>query len=156
MNPLLRLAFNLYRLKWRIMRPITLGVRIMLIANEEIVLVRHTYQAGWQFPGGGMKRGETTVQAAQREAGEEVGARLLRAPALFGLYTNVAEGKTDHIALFLSEDFVLEQPTDRWEIQECRSFPLAAIPQGLGPGYRRRIGELDRYRQQCAPMMGWW
>lgn len=153
MNLLLRLAYQLYRLKWRVLRPITLGVRIMLIDNDRIVLVRHTYQEGWQFPGGGMKRGESVAEAARREAVEETGARLLREPALFGLYTNVAEGKSDHIVLFLSEDFVLEQPTDRWEIQACAFFDLHALPEGLSGGYRRRIGE---YFEGNAPYLERW
>ncbi|RIK25206.1 MAG: hypothetical protein DCC55_40765 [Chloroflexi bacterium] len=153
MNPLLRLAYELYRLKWRILRPITLGVRIMLIDNGRIVLVRHTYQEGWQFPGGGMKWGETVADAARREAVEETGARLAQEPALFGLYTNVAEGKSDHIALFLSEDFVLEQATDRWEIRACESFDLHNLPDGLSGGYRRRISE---YFEGNVPYLKRW
>jgi 8-oxo-dGTP pyrophosphatase MutT (NUDIX family) len=153
MNPLLRLAYQLYQLKLRILRPITLGVRIMLIDRGRIVLVRHTYQEGWQFPGGGMKRGETTAEAARREAMEETGARLLRDPVLFGIYTHLAEGKSDHIALFLSEDFVLEQPTDRWEIAACELFDLRALPDGLSSGYRRRIGE---YFAGDSPYVGRW
>jgi 8-oxo-dGTP pyrophosphatase MutT (NUDIX family) len=153
MNPLLRLAYQLYQLKLRILRPITIGVRIMLIDNGRIVLVRHTYQEGWQFPGGGMKRGETTAEAARREAVEETGARLLREPVLFGIYTHLAEGKSDHIALFVSEHFVLEQPTDRWEIAACEFFDLHALPDGLSGGYRRRISE---YFAGNAPYVGRW
>jgi len=153
MNPLLRLAYLGYQWKARLLRPITIGVRIMLVAQGEIVLVRHTYQPDWQFPGGGMKWGETLAEAAEREAREEVGARLLQAPILVGLYTNVAEGKSDHIGLFLSENFVLETPTDRWEIAEQRRFPLDQLPENLSKAYRRRIGD---YRAGQFPNIVRW
>lgn len=153
MNPILRLAYLVYRLKWRITRPITMGVRIMLIRENHVVLVRHTYQPGWQFPGGGVKWGENLAEAAVREANEEVGAQLLRPPTLFGIYTNVGEGKSDHIALFLSEDFVLEQASDRWEIQSCQTFALEALPPDLGAGYVRRLGD---YQENRPPYVQRW
>ncbi len=153
MNPLLRLAYLAYQWRGRLLRPITVGVRILLVEQGEVVLVRHTYQPGWQFPGGGMKWGETLAEAAQREAREEVGARLLAEPSLFGIYTNLAEGKSDHIALFFSENFVLETPTDRWEIAECRRFPVTDPPSDLHGGYRRRLRE---YLSGNRPITGVW
>jgi ADP-ribose pyrophosphatase YjhB (NUDIX family) len=153
MTLLLRLAYALYQLKGRLLRSVTVGVRIMLIANRRIVLVRHTYHPGWQFPGGGVKWGESLAAAACREAHEEVGACLLRPPTLFGLYHNLGEGKSDHIALFLSEDFVLEQATDHWEIDECQSFALDELPADLGAGYRRRVRE---YLERDDPYQERW
>jgi ADP-ribose pyrophosphatase YjhB (NUDIX family) len=141
MNPFLRLAYQLYRLRWRIFRPITVGVRMLLVQDGTVLLVRHTYQAGWQFPGGAIKFGETLLSAAMREAYEEVGAHFPVEPRLLGLYTNVAEGKSDHVALFVSDQFTLGQPSDRWEIAERRAFPLTELPGGLGPAYGRRIQE---------------
>jgi ADP-ribose pyrophosphatase YjhB (NUDIX family) len=141
MTLLMRLAYLLFRLKWRILRPVSVGVRIMLIKEETIWLVSHTYQAGWQFPGGGVKWGESLAAAAAREAYEEVGARLLRPPRLFGIYHNLAEGKSDHVALFLSEEFEVGQPTDKWEIQSRAAFVLNQLPADLGAGYRRRVNE---------------
>jgi ADP-ribose pyrophosphatase YjhB (NUDIX family) len=153
MNPLLQLAYWLMRLKWRILRPITVGVRILLVQEQKVVLVSHSYQKGWQFPGGGVKWGETLAGAAIREAREEVGAQLLGDPILFGLYTNVSEGKSDHVVLFLSETFVLGQPTDRWEIRRCELFDLNALPPELGAGYRRRLQE---YGAGQWPYVGRW
>ena len=141
MKYVLWLAYQLYRLQWRILRPVSVGVRMMLIQDGKIVLVRHTYQPGWQFPGGGVKWGESLQAAAAREAREEAGVRLLGQPSLFGIYHNLSEGKSDHVALFLSEDFVLEQPTDQWEIHSCVAFRLDELPTDLGAGYRRRVTE---------------
>ena len=67
----MKIIFLLARIYWKIFRPLTWGVRLMLIKNDEIVLVRHTYRDGWFLPGGGLKRRETFTAAARREAHEE-------------------------------------------------------------------------------------
>jgi ADP-ribose pyrophosphatase YjhB (NUDIX family) len=152
-NTLLRLAYKLYRVKWQITRPIMLGVRIMLIQEHQIVLVRHSYQAHWYFPGGAVNRGETVVQAAMREAGEEVGAAFLREPGLLGIYLNLFEGKSDHIAVFCSDAFTLQKPTDRWEIAERGTFALNYLPTDRSPGCTRRIHD---YLAGNRPYMGKW
>ena len=48
------------RLYARTRRGMTLGVR-GLVTNEagEVLLIKHTYLAGWYLPGGGVERGET-------------------------------------------------------------------------------------------------
>ncbi len=153
MNWLLNWAYRLYALQWRVTRPITLGVRILLIQDHQVLLVRHTYQAEWHFPGGGLKRGETVAEAVRREAREEVGAHLLEPPQLLGLYTAYHSGKSDHIATFVCHDFVLHTPTDRWEIHQCRPFPLDALPADLSPGSARRIRD---YLQGNWPYAGRW
>jgi 8-oxo-dGTP pyrophosphatase MutT (NUDIX family) len=138
-NPLLVLAYQLYRLKHRLLRSVTVGVRILLIQDGQVLLVRHTYHDGWQFPGGGVKYGETLAQAATREALEETGAQLTETPRLLGVYTYFGEGKSDHVLVFYSEQFLLTQATDRWEIAEARLFPIAEPPTDLLAGYRRRL-----------------
>ena len=51
--------------------------------------MRSSYQAGWNFPGGGVKRGETPDAAARRELAEEIGLlapRLLPAGEAAGIW----------------------------------------------------------------------
>ena len=45
-------------------------------ADGAILLVRHSYRRRWGFPGGLLNRGETPVEAAHREAREEVGLAI--------------------------------------------------------------------------------
>ena len=52
MTYLLRLAYLLMRAWSWLVRPIGLGVRMILMQGDEVVLVRHTYMPGWHFPGG--------------------------------------------------------------------------------------------------------
>lgn len=134
---LIKLAFQLSRLYWFLARPVTLGTRIILLQEGEIVLVKHSYQEGWYLPGGGVKRGETLEQAIRREAAEECGAALNQIQFL-GIYTNFIDYKSDHIALFLSQDFSITNLHDR-EIERVAMFPIHQIPVKLSPGSHQKI-----------------
>ena len=138
---MMRLLFLGYRIYCFIFRPIVMGVRVMLIQNGGVLLVRQTYLPGWFMPGGGVKRGETLEEAIRREAREEVGAEM-KGLKLVGAYTNFDGFKSDHNILFLCTDFTRSGQPDR-EIAEVRSFPLDALPKDVWPGHRQR---LDEYR----------
>src|SRR3989304_879409 len=94
---LLYLGFRIYSF---IFRPIRMGVRVMMIQDGNVWLVRPTYLRGWVMPGGGLKRGETLEEAARREAREETGAELGKI-TLMGAYSNLTEWNTDHNIVFI-------------------------------------------------------
>jgi ADP-ribose pyrophosphatase YjhB (NUDIX family) len=135
----LSLRYRLLRWWWKLRRPITVGVRVLLLREEGVLLVRHTYQDGWYLPGGGVQRGETLAEAAGREAAEEVGAAL-GALSLLGVYTNTYEGKSDHIAVFACDEFTLSGETDG-EIERYAFYRLDELPADASPGTRRRVDE---------------
>lgn len=139
---MLRILYRLFQVYLFIVRPLTLGVRVMLIRDGKALLLRQTYMDGWFMPGGRIEKNETTEQAARREAREEVGAEL-HSLSLLGVYSNFKEWKSDHNVLFLCEDFELSGKHDQ-EIAELRFFPLEALPSDVWPGHRRRLLE---YRQ---------
>ena len=143
---MLRLVYLAYQVYCFFFRPLTLGVRVMLIKDGNVLLVRHTYLDGWFMPGGGVKRGETLDQAARREALEEVGAQLNEI-SLIGAYSHFLEWKSDHNILFFSNDFTSNGRYDR-EIAEVRFFPLEKLPDNLYPSHRRR---LEEYRAGSKP-----
>jgi ADP-ribose pyrophosphatase YjhB (NUDIX family) len=134
-----RLLHRAARIYWRVARPTTVGVKVLLVRDGEVALVRHTYQDLWFLPGGGVKKGETFEEAARRELHEEVGAQLgeLR---LLGVYSSFTEAKSDHIAVFVSSPSSIEGARS-WEIEECRFFPTESLPPDCGSGDRRRIAE---------------
>jgi len=149
---MMRLLFLGYRIYCFIFRPKLLGVRVMLIQNGQVLLVRHTYLPGWFLPGGGVNRGETLDEAARREAREEVGAEM-GALKMVGAYTNFEGFKSDHNILFLCTDFDLRGQPDR-EIAEVRSFPLDNLPDNVWPGHRLRLEEYLAGKE--IPQFGEW
>ena len=139
MHRLARWLYQANRVRWWLTRPVTLGVRLIPVRAGQVLLVKHTYQREWYLPGGGVKRGETLEAAVRREADEEVGATL-GALRLFGVYTNFYEYKSDHVVVFVCEDFTLTGATDR-EIERFAFFALDDLPPGTSPGSRRRLRE---------------
>ncbi len=133
----IKLAYLLLRVYWFLVRPVTLGVRILLFKDGKFVLVKHSYQDAWYLPGGGIKRGETFEQAILREAAEECGARINQM-RFVGVYDNLDDYKNDHIVLFLSEDFIIDKKGDS-EIEQVSEFSYQQLPDNISPGSRRKI-----------------
>jgi len=152
MGKLARLLYRINRLRCYVMRPITVGVRLILSQDQTVLLVKHTYQSHWYLPGGGVKRGETLEEAARREAAEDLGAKLgnLR---LFGVYTNFYEYKSDHVIVFTCADFTLTGKTDH-EIEGFDLFRPDDLPEGTSPGSWRRIQEY--VSSDAPPFVGAW
>lgn len=149
---MLRLLYELYRIFLFFTRPLTLGVRVILLHGGSVLLVRQTYMNGWFLPGGGMKKGETFEQAARREAHEEVGAEI-KSLSLFGAYSNFSEWKSDHNIVFVARQFRLTGSHDH-EVAEMRFFPLDQLPRDLWPGHRRRLDEIRKARRRSKSGKG--
>jgi 8-oxo-dGTP pyrophosphatase MutT (NUDIX family) len=153
MSFLAQIIHGAQRAAWVLGRPITLGVRVLLIQDGQVLLVQHRYgrKNVWYLPGGGVKRRETPEQAIRREAREEVGATLedLR---LFGVFSNFSEGKSDHVLIFSCTAFALATAGD-WEITRFRFFPMTQPPPDVSPGTLRRI---EDYLTKTPPVWGRW
>jgi len=66
------LFYLLWPLVW-IYAPLTRRVRVVILAKNEVLVVKNWFGSGyWQLPGGGIKMGESVVAAAQRELDEEL------------------------------------------------------------------------------------
>lgn len=152
MKLLLRIADRVRRLWWRAAGPRTIGVRGVVRDGEgRVLLVRHTYGPPlWHLPGGGVKRRESLTDAVRRELREEVGV-LAGELRLHGTFSNLQEGKSDHIAVFVVEDWT-ERETTHAEIDARRFFAVDALPDEVSPGTRRRLDELGR----SGPASGDW
>src|SRR5690349_24475272 len=79
-----------------LLSPVVFGVAaFMQDKHGRILLVRHTYQPGWLFPGGGVGRGEPPEHALARELKEEVGFTRGSEPKFVQLYTRRAGWATN-------------------------------------------------------------
>lgn len=139
-----RMLHQMRRLYWRIFRPVTLGVAAVLVDNQErVFLVKNSYRDGWHLPGGGVKRGETMMQAIQRELREEIGYRSTSEPReILGIYSNFTDRNFDHVVVFVIRNAEVDIPTsDNFEIEAARAFPLRELPADVGAGSSRRIRE---------------
>ena len=124
----------------------------MMIQDDKVWLVRHTYIPGWFLPGGGIKRGETLEKATRREVFEETGADLGEV-SLMGVYTSFVQWRTDHTTVFICRDFTITGKSDG-EIAEVGSFSLDDLPSNFFSSHRLR---LDEYRAgKNIPQFGEW
>jgi 8-oxo-dGTP pyrophosphatase MutT (NUDIX family) len=141
-NPLLNLLYRLQRLLWRLFRPRTRGVKVMLFNHAgEIVLIRNSYGRSDLFllPGGGIRPFETPAAAAAREVKEELGCGVADL-AFVATYFSTAQGKRDTIHLFRARA-VGPARADGVEVAEARYFPLDRLPPNTSPATARRLAE---------------
>ncbi len=134
---------------WRWQRPLTLGVRAMVLdeASGRVLLVKQTYAKGWVFPGGGVERRETALQSVHREIEEETGVTVSGSPHLLGLYSNEAVFRGDHVAVYVFKQWRrLRDFRPDYEIAAADFFPLDDLPDDITPGTRRRIEEMQGKR----------
>ncbi|MBI1210385.1 MAG: NUDIX domain-containing protein [Alphaproteobacteria bacterium] len=148
MKRLIRPTFAAYESVAKVIRrarwPLTIGVRVVVRDEDKrVLLVRHTYSAGWHFPGGGVNKRETAVDAAVREVREETQIELMQKPALVGVFLNLVQIKCDHIMLFEASTWrrVDEKPPNM-EIAEARFFAENELPSDASGGTVRRLAEL--------------
>lgn len=137
-----RLIYKLLRLYWRVFRPITLGTRVLVVRDEQVLLVRMTYVTGWHLPGGAVDRGESFFDGALRELREECGLEPLdpHEVRLLGLYFNSNHGNSNHVALYsMGACREIAGAKRDPEIAEIRFFPLREIPPETTPATRRRV-----------------
>lgn len=137
---------------WRLRRGVTLGVQCCVIdPDARILLVRHGYRPGWYFPGGGVEKSETILQAITREIEEETGIRPAEPPELFGVYANFRAFPNDHVAFFVSRSFErVFEPKPGFEIAETGFFPRHALPDTTAASVHARLAELFDAKTQSS------
>jgi ADP-ribose pyrophosphatase YjhB (NUDIX family) len=138
----LRLAYALQRWVWKVFRPRTRGVKVMLFNGQaELLLIRNQYGQSdlYVLPGGGIRLLESPQSAAEREVREELGLAVLGLTHRSRHASN-AEGKRDLIHLF--EGKVSGTPIlDRNEVAEAIFANPRAPPPATSPATLKRIDE---------------
>ena len=129
----------------RFIRPLTGGVRVMVREGDAVLLVRHTYIAGWHMPGGGVDPGETFEAAARRELREEAMVEA-KGLTLRSLHLNRVSMR-DHVAFYTCEAFTRGAFEPSREIAEARFVPMDDLPEGTNDSTRARIAEVVEGRE---------
>lgn len=139
------LAIGTRAIVWHITRPTKMGVRILVIRDDDVLLVRHRIgSTPWSLPGGGVKARESLAIAAAREVLEETGCPI-QIERLHGVFHNFKQGYNNHIAVFIGTPLAeLRQPVGNLEIAETRYVPLRTLLDRIDPGSRQRIAEYLR------------
>ncbi|MGL4495479.1 MAG: NUDIX domain-containing protein [Beijerinckiaceae bacterium] len=132
-----------YWLAW-LRRGMTLGTRTVVInAQREVFLVKHSYTKGWHLPGGGVESGETFHEAMLRELHEEANIELTEPARFHGICLNRRLSRRDHIAVYVANGFAQTAPRKPdWEIIASGFFPVGALPEGTTRGTVARIREV--------------
>lgn len=128
----------------RLLNTATIGVRAIIINSQtEIMLVEHTYTAGWHLPGGGVDPSETPKEAIIREIKEETGLIVNQEPVLFAVYTHQIHGASDYPLLYVIKDVSLPEKVKLCkEIKQARWFNINNLPLGTTESTRLRLQEV--------------
>jgi 8-oxo-dGTP diphosphatase len=133
----LRVVGKCLRAWWKIRKPATFGVKVLLIHPDDpaqCLIVRHSYSdsARWGLPGGAYRPGrETPEQAGVREVREELALTVTEVPTVLDTASTTLEGKRDTLTIVqatpVSASFVRSS-----EIAEARwvRADMAAMPEG--------------------------
>lgn len=133
---------RLFQSWFRLSRPMTLGVRALIVREDgHVLLIRHTYTPGWFLPGGGVEKAEPAIEALRRELIEEVGVTMTAPPALVGVFSNHPVFPNDHVLFYRVEDWEQGEATSKGEIAEARWIDPQDPPEGVTPGTLRRLKE---------------
>lgn len=119
----------------------TFGVRVLVLKDDQILLVKHTYMPCWYFPGGGVNPKESPVQGAIREVQEEAGIIVQGNLEILGIYYNIHQGHDDYITVYVCKDFKEENSIDAHEIVEKKWFSLNDLPHDISLSCLMRIQE---------------
>lgn len=124
-------------------RGLTMGVRCVILNRErEVLLVKHTYIAGWHLPGGGVDIGETVEEAIVREVQEETVFHLIESPQLVSVYFCNETSNRDHVILFVATKFLeTKSELESFEISDSKFFSIENLPDEIDEQTKRWMSD---------------
>jgi 8-oxo-dGTP diphosphatase len=140
-------AYRAARLWWFVRRPKHRGAVVALWHDGKLLMVRSSYRARWDLPGGGIEAGEDARDAALRELREEIGLVLPAAALIVAQAEEIFwEHRYDHVTVF--ETIAQERPALRVDNREILAAEFR-LPQTIDAA--RISPYVARYLADRAP-----
>jgi 8-oxo-dGTP diphosphatase len=128
----IRCAYVGLRVYWFLARPKVVGVKCVLMHDDHVLLVRHTYgRRSWDLPGGTVRHREVPIDAARREMREELGRRIDDWEELGVLYVT-ANHHRDNLHMFQAQVADQELDIDLTELAAAGWFRRDDLPPDTG------------------------
>ena len=131
------------------------GVKMVVEGlDDHVLLVRHTYgNRHWTFPGGRVRRDETTAECARREIEEEL---ALTPPALreLGSFPMTSYRRTEVIEVYHARCQTEHPQANPIEIAEFGWFDIHELPSGVDPTVATALGLLAGRRAEQTAATG--
>ena len=133
---------------WFMVRPQTRGVKCLVENNGKLLLVKLNYaHHKWTFPGGGVGKKESFLDAAIRETKEEAGFNVTNL-SYVGFYKTNREYKEDTVEIYLATTDISEVKVDPIEIEEAKWFERSNFPENRSPAVDKILKIYDEYRSK--------
>jgi 8-oxo-dGTP diphosphatase len=144
------LGFPVARIWWRLRRVRHEGALAAIHVGQSLLLLRSSYRSAWNFPGGGVRQGETPEVSIRRELVEEIGLVADAPLQLVGEVRGVWDGRIDRVFIFvLRLDRLPTLQLDNREIIGARLVPIDDLHKV------RLTGPVQAYvRGQVSPING--
>ena len=134
-----RFAYIVLATTWAVVGRGPAGVKCVILRDEDVLLVRHTYgPRRWELPGGTKRPWEGAAATARREAREEVGADLAEWAPLREMVTKIGRARV-RLHTYTATVETLDPQVDGVEIAEARFFPAADLPEPRGRDVERIV-----------------
>lgn len=138
------LAYAVLSIYWQVFKPKTQGVKVIIESGGKILMIKNSYGGvRWNLPGGGVDKGETALDAALREAREEVGIQVDETTIQeIGSYVTTHEGKIDTVHVF--HGFTTQDSEiDNDEIVQAAWFSRDALPEQVATQAQKSLALWD-------------
>ena len=125
-----------------------LGVNVAIIQDDKVLLTKRKDFQVWCLPGGEVDAGESLVEAAIREAREEVGFEV-QLERLVGIHTRPQWlGCGSHVVVFAAKIVGGSLATQSQEVLEARFFSVGELPGEMLLGHHQQI--IDAFNGVCG------